>query len=94
MVIIICGYDMEKYKYKPDDIEVGNAVEFYNEGWRNDIVTSKKVIKKRKSKRIECIIHLERLGKVNLESIRRVYFYDNKVIGLKPPGTSVEALFE
>ena len=85
---------MEKLKYAPEDIEVGNAVEFYREGWRADIVTKKKVTKKRKTKKIECIIFLERLGKVNLDKVRKVYFYDKQIIGLKPPGDSVEALFE
>jgi len=63
-----------------EDIKKGNAVQFYKEGFRTDIVTH--IQKRRKSK---CyLIHTSRYGKIPFEMISDVFIYDGKTTTRKP----------
>ena len=69
---------MNVYKINIEDIQIGDVVEFYDQGFRFDFVT--KISKSRINKKTnlkEYIIHTQKYGKQLFTKIKAVYMYKN-----------------
>jgi len=71
---------MKKRNFSDEDINIGDVIRFYDNGWRDDVVTK---IQNRRKGRCK-LIHTSRYGKVPFDDVSEIYIYDNKRTVIKP----------
>jgi len=71
---------MSKRQFTKEDISIGDVVEFYDQGFRFDVV--KKITTTRRTKKTTIVT--ERYGKVPFEKIREIMTRQNGKTVIKP----------
>lgn len=84
----------EGRSFEPQDIEAGEIICFYAQGWRYAVV-DRVYVPKRKTAKAKPSIHTDRYGKVPISKVREVWVYnkDGKT-AKKDYANSFEGFFE